>query len=320
VVNKLNKYLKEYKWSNIFAMIRNLKLDPNICTDDFHHRLVIITGATSGIGYATARKYASHGADILCINRNEKNSKELCESLASEFGSKCSYLIADFSKLSEVHTVAKQLAILDRNIDVLIHNAGVYITSKTFTEDNIETVFQTNYLSAFILNYYLREKLKNQKSGRLLFVNSEAHRFAVFGLYLDDLCWNKHHYSGLKSYGAAKMAQLLSMIKFNEYFQGTGITVNAMHPGNVKTNSGQNNGDGYKFLKRVLVDSTARSADISAEALYYLGVSAELEAISGRFFNLTTEEEPAPPALDKDAAEKLWMISLELGGFNGNWK
>jgi retinol dehydrogenase 13 len=299
-------------------MIRNLKLDPKICADDFHHRLVVITGATSGIGYATARKYASHGADILCINRNEKSSKELCKILTSEFDAQCSYLIADFSKLSDVHAVAKQLSCLDRNIDVFIHNAGVYITNKTLTEDNIETVFQTNYLSAFVLNYTLREKLKIQKNGRVLFVNSEAHRFAVAGLHLDDLTWNKQHYSGLKSYAAAKMAQLLSMIKFDEYFQGTGITVNAMHPGNVRTNSGQNNGAGYKFLKRILVDRTAKSADISAHALYFLGVSPELEGISGKFFNLTTEEEPAPPALDKDAAEKLWMISLGLGGFNGN--
>jgi NAD(P)-dependent dehydrogenase (short-subunit alcohol dehydrogenase family) len=314
----LKKYLKDYQWSNVFAMIRNLKLDPKICTHDFYHRLVVITGATSGIGYATARKYASHGADILCINRNEKNSKDLCETLASVFETKCSYLIADFSKLAEVHAVAKQLSFLNRNIDVFIHNAGVYITNKTLTEDNIEAVFQTNYLSTFILNYILREKLKNQKTGRILFVNSEAYRFAVTGLHLDDLSWNKHHYSGLKSYGAAKLAQLLSMIKFNDCFQGTGITVNAMHPGNVRTNSGQNNGEIYKILKHVFVDRTARSADISAEALYYLGVSPELEGISGKFFNLTTEEEPAPPALDKDAAEKLWMISLELGGFNGD--
>lgn len=318
--DELKKYLKEYKWSNVFAMIRNLNLDPKVCTDDFHHRLVVITGATSGVGYATARKYASHGADILCVNRSEKKSKELCETFAGEFKSKCSYLIADFSKLSDVHGVAKQLSCLDRNIDVFIHNAGVYITDKTLTEDNIETVFQTNYLSTFILNYSLREKLKNQKNGRILFVNSEAYRFAVSGLHLDDLSWNKNQYSGLKSYAASKMAQLLSMIKFNEYFQGTRITVNAMHPGNVKTNSGQNNGGGYKFFKRVFVDRTARSADISAEALYYLGVSPELETVSGRFFNLTTEEEPAPPALDKDAAEKLWMISLELGGFNGKRK
>lgn len=114
------------------------------------------------------------------------------------------------------------------------------------------------------------------------------------------------------------MAQLLSLIKLKECFQGTRITVNAMHPGNVRTKSGHNNGKVYQFLKRAFVDSTARSADISAEALYYLGVSAEVEGKSGNFFNLTTEEEPAPPALDKDAAEELWKISLELGGFHGN--
>jgi NAD(P)-dependent dehydrogenase (short-subunit alcohol dehydrogenase family) len=144
-------------------------------------------------------------------------------------------------------------------------------------------------------------------------VNSEAHQFAVWGLYLDDLAWEKHRYSGLRSYGAAKMAQLQSMIKFNEYFTGTGVTMNAMHPGNVKTNSGQNNGQIYKFFKKMLVDRTARSAEISAEALYYLGVSRELDNVSGKFFNLTTLEEPAPPALDRDAANELWVLSHKLG-------
>jgi NAD(P)-dependent dehydrogenase (short-subunit alcohol dehydrogenase family) len=133
---------------------------------------------------------------------------------------------------------------------------------------------------------------------------------------LDDLSWDKHHYSGLKSYGAAKMAQLLSMIKLNEYFSGTGVTINAMHPGNVKTNSGQNNGIVYKLSKRIFIDRTAKQAEVSAEALYYLGVSSELENVSGKFFNLTTEEEPAPPALDKEAAEELWEISKKLGRLN----
>lgn len=316
----MKTYWNEYRWSNIFAMIRNMKFDPKTCSDDFHHRLVVITGATSGIGYATARKYAAHGADILCVNRSEKKSAELCETLSQEFGANCSYLIADFSKLSDVHAVAKQLSALDRTIDVLIHNAGVYITSRTLTEDHLETVFQTNYLSTFILNYCLRDKLKQQNSGRLLFVNSEAHRFAVSGLNLEDLSWEKQRYTGWKSYGAAKMAQLLSMIKFKQDFEGTAVTVNAMHPGNVRTNSGQNNGQVYKFFKRVFVDRGARSADLSAEALYYLGVSAELDGVSGKFFNLTTIEEPAPPALDQDAAEALWNISLELGGLHGTWK
>lgn len=308
------KYLKEYQWSNIFAMLRNLKAKPEICTTDFNNRLVVITGATSGIGLVTAKKYASHGADILCINRNEQKSKELCETLNHNFNVDCSYLLADFSSISAVHQVGKQLAQLDRDIDVLIHNVGTYMTEKTFTGDNLETVFQTNYLSSFILNNYIKEKLKEQASGRIIFVNSEAHRFAVWGLYLDDLAWEKHGYSGLKSYGAAKMAQLLSMIKLDEYFAGTGVTVNAMHPGNVKTNSGQNNGPIYKLFKKTVVDRGALEAEVSAEALYYLGVSRNLANTSGKFFNFTTIEEPAPPALDKEAADELWQLSLELGG------
>jgi len=310
----MNKYFKQYKWSNIFAMLRNQKRDPEICTSDFRNRLVIITGATSGIGYDAAKKYASHGADILSINRNEEKSKELCKTIKDLYDVDCSYMIADFSKLDDVHKVAKKLASLDRKIDVLIHNAGLFVTKKTFTADNLEKTFQVNYLSSFILNYYSKEKFIEQDSGRIIFVNSEAHRFAVWGLHLDDLEWNKHSYSGLKSYGVAKSAQLLSMIKFNEFFSDSGVTINAMHPGNVKTNSGKENGKFYKLRKKLFVDRKARPIEISSESLYYLGVSKKVENISGKFFNLTTEEVPAPPALDREEAEKLWLLSLELGG------
>jgi len=192
----MNHYFKEYKWANIVTMLRNSKSDPEISTDDFQNRLVVITGATSGIGYVTAKKYASQGADILCINRNEKKSKELCATLESLFNIKCTYMIADFSRLKEVHDVAQRLFELDTDIDVLIHNAGVFNTEKSFTTDNLEMVFQVNYLSSFILNYYLKEKFLNQKHGRILFVNSEAYRFAAWGLHLDDLSWDKHRYSG----------------------------------------------------------------------------------------------------------------------------
>jgi retinol dehydrogenase 13 len=87
-----------------------------------------------------------------------------------------------------------------------------------------------------------------------------------------------------------------------------------MHPGNVKTNSGQNNGRLYKIFKKIVVDTTSKPLEISAESLYYLGVSRKVENITGKFFNLTTEEEPAPPALDREAAEKLWVLSHQLGG------
>ena len=314
----MNRYRKDYKWSNIFTMVRNLQSNPAICTDDFSNRLVVITGATSGIGQAAAHKFAAHGADLLLINRNRQKSDDLCDSLKKAFDANCDYILADFSKLSDIHAAAKRLATLDRKIDVLIHNAGVYITDRTFTQDNIETVFQTNYLSTFIINHYLQEKLSSQRSGRILFVNSEAYRFAAFGLNLDDLTWEKHRYSGIKSYGAAKLAQLLSMLKFSDYFSNSGVTINAMHPGNVQTSSGQNNNAIYKFLKRVFIDSSARPISVPADSLYYLGVSKELDQVTGKFFNLTTEEEPAPPALDRLAAEELWNISLKLSGVYEN--
>ena len=314
----MTHYLKEYKWSNIFALVRNSKLDPKHCPNDFKGRLVVITGATSGIGFATAEKFASRGADLILVNRNETRSIEVCDHLRSRYHVNCEYLLADFSRLLDVHAAGKKLAGLDRDIDVLIHNAGNYLVEKTITADRLEAVFQTNYLSTFILNYTLREKLLHQKSGRILFINSEAHRFAVLGMDMQDLNWERHSYSGAKSYGTAKLAQLLSMLKFADYFSGSGITINAMHPGNVKTNSGQSNNAFYRFFKKLFVDSSARPIEISTEAIYYLCVSEDVEKVSGKFFNLTTEEIPAPPALDRVQAEKLWETSLLIGGFNGN--
>jgi retinol dehydrogenase 13 len=309
----LNKYLKEYKWSNIRAMGRNNKASPNECGEDFGGRLVLITGATSGIGYCAAREYAAHGANLLCINRNEEKSMVLCEEIRQEFGVACDYKIADFARISDLRKVARELLASDMEIDVLIHNAGIYSTKMLLTEDDNELVFQVIYLGSFILTYMLKEKLKIQDKARIIFVNSEGHRFAVFGLRLDDLKWQNHHYSGLKGYGAAKTAQILSMIKFDEFFKDSGVTINAMHPGNVITNMGENNGKIYRFWKHNFINRSANSPEISSKALYYLGVSKDMEGVSGKFFNLTTEEEPAPPALDGEVAEELWETSIKLG-------
>lgn len=310
---KFAKYFKEYEWSNISAMIRNNRSDPKICSEDFKNKLVVITGATSGIGYHTARKYASQGANLLCINRNLQKSEALCKEIKNEFGVNCEYKIADLSNLGDVHRVSEELSKLDKPIDVLIHNAGVYLTKRELTCDGLEKVFVIQYLSSFIINFILEKKLKSQERARIIMVNSEGHRFAAWGLHLDDLSWERHRYSGLKSYGSAKLAQLLSMIVFNERFQNTGVSINAMHPGAVKTETGQENGAFYKWYKRNFIDKTLKSPEISAEALYYLGVSKDVENVSGKFFNLTTQEEPAPPALDKEVAYELWERSLVAG-------
>jgi retinol dehydrogenase 13 len=314
---KFAKYFREYEWSNISAMIRNNRLDPKICTEHANNKLVVITGATSGIGYYTARKYASHGANLLCINRNLEKSETLCQEIKNDFGVNCEYKIADLSNIHNIHRVADELSKLERPIDVLIHNAGVYLTKRESTSEGIEKVFVIQYLASFIINYKLMEKLKSQENTRIILVNSEGHRFAAWGLRLDDLNWEKRRYSGLKSYGSAKLAQLLSMMIFDEHFQKSGVSINAMHPGAVKTDTGQENGPAYRWYKRNIIDKGLRTPEISAEALYYLGVSKEVEGISGKFFNLTTLEEPAPPALDKDVAYELWERSRELAGLYG---
>jgi len=106
------------------------------------------------------------------------------------------------------------------------------------------------------------------------------------------------------------------MIKFDEYFRGSGVTINAMHPGAVKTATGQDNGPLYKWFKKNVLDKALNPVSVAAEALYYLGVSEALETVSGEFFNLTTLEEPAPPALDVENARVLWEISLKMGNLN----
>lgn len=312
---KFFKYFNEYQWSNILEMIRNNRLDPKICTEDFKNKLVVITGATSGIGYSTARKYAAHGANLLCINRNIQKSENLCKEIVREFGVQCNYKIADLSSLDDINRVATELATMDTPIDVLIHNAGIYLTKKELTSDGLEKLLVVHYLSTFIINYRLMDKLKSQPKARIIMVGSEGHRFAAWGLNLDDLSWNKRKYSGLKSYGSAKTAQLLSMLIFDKHFENTGVKINTMHPGAVKTETGQENGPVYRWFKRNFFDKTLKSPEISAEALYYLGVSKEMEDISGKFFNLTTLEIPAPPALDIEVAYELWDKSLELAGF-----
>ena len=313
---KFRKYFKEYRLSNVWAMIKNNSQSPLICSDDCKGKLVVITGATSGIGYAAAKKFASKGADLICINRNKERSEALKHEIEGAYKVKCDYILADFSSMEDTHKAAHRLLEMEKPIDIIIHNAGIYLTKRQITSTGIEKVFMVNYLSSFIMNYSLKDKLKSQGKCRIILVNSEGHRFVAWGMRFDDLDWSKRRYSGLKSYGTAKLAELLTMIKFDEYFRGSGVTINAMHPGAVKTATGQDNGPLYKWFKKNVLDKTLNPVSVAAEAIYYLGVSEDLETCSGEFFNLTTLEEPAPPALDVENASVLWEISLKMGNLN----
>jgi short-subunit dehydrogenase len=311
---KTIQYIRQYKWSNVFAMIRNNYREAKICTDDFKNKLVVITGATSGIGLVTAHKYASMGANLLCVNRSIEKSEKLKQDIETTYGVACNFIIADLSSMEQSFQVANELKLLENPIDVLIHNAGVFLTKRELTPEGFEKVLAIHYLSSFVINYKLMDKLKSQQKARIIMVGSEGHRFAAWGLNINDLNWEKHRYSGLGSYGSVKLAQLLSMLVFVDKFKNTGVSINTMHPGAVKSESGKTNGWFYKWYKKNVIDRTLKSADCSAEALYYLGVSPEIEGKSGNFYNLTTLEEPAPPALDKDVALELWQKTLEMTG------
>ena len=309
---KFGKYFREYKVGNVLAMIKNNGRPPRLCEERADGKLAAITGATAGIGLAAARKFAAMGADLVLVNRNREKSDALKQELEAAYGIRCDIILADLSCMDDTRRAAEELLALGRPIDVLVHNAGIYLTKRQLTEEGIEKVFMVNYLSSFIMNHLLKATLKDQGRCRILLVCSEGHRFAAWGLRLDDLSFEKSRYAGLKSYGTAKLAQLLSMRKFDAYFRGSGVTINAMHPGAVKTETGQDNGRLYKWFKRNSLDKALKPASIAGEALYTLGISRDLEGVSGKFFNLTTLEEPAPPALDDDTAGRLWAASLDL--------
>jgi short-subunit dehydrogenase len=310
--SKIKKYWPKYKVSNITEMIMNSFKKPKVCKEHWSG-LVVITGATSGIGYYTARKYASMGAKVLMINRDIKKSEKVAEEIKKDFGSEISYLIADLSRIDEMHRIGNALYKMEEPIDILIHNAGIYLKRKTMSADGIETTFAVNYLAPFVITYLLRDKFASQGRGRVIFVSSEGYRFAVWGLNLSDLSFDHSRYSGLKAYGSSKLAQVLSMMIFNDYFKEYGVTLNAMHPGMVRTATGRDNGPVYLWFKHNVLDKLSDSPEVAAQAIYYLGVSKDLEAVSSKFFNLTTVEDMAPTAIDREEALKLWDISLKLG-------
>lgn len=312
------KYFKQYEVSQIMAMVRNSKKNPLICNDRFENKLLVITGATSGIGKYTAMKYAAMGADLLCINRNEEKSASLKADIESSYPITCEYLIADLGKLKDIHQVADKLATMDRPIDVIIHNAGLTLSKQQLSEEGFDVVFVVQYLASFIINYKLIGKLKSQASARIIMNNSEGHRFAPWGLRLDDLNFKKRRYTGLKAYGSAKLAQLLSMHIFDAKLEGSNVTINSMHPGAVHSATGKDNGPVYKWYKRNVLNKMLRPTTIASDSLYYLGVSKDLAGLSGKFFNLTSKELPSPPAWDIDEAQKLWELSLELSKLHEN--
>jgi len=292
--------------------IENARLPQKTTQARMDGKLCVLTGATSGVGYQAARRLAQGGASLVLVCRDPQKAALVQSELQHTYGNQVNVLQADFSCLDEVRKTAMGILASYPHIDVLINNAGLHNTQRTLTYEGFETVFCVNHLASFLLTRLLLDRMVASAPSRILQVNSQGHRFG--GLDLTDLTWQRRRYHGLQGYGASKVAQLLTVWELAERLQGTGVTINAMHPGEVRTKIGMNNGPVYRFYQRYLIGWMLKNPIISGEAIYYLVAAPEMAGVSGRFFNQTIDEKPAMHALDRELSKHVWMISEQATG------
>ncbi len=272
----------------------------------------VVSGSTSGVGLEAVKRLARGNAHIVMLCRNAEKAESVREQLLAQSPVQIDIVTADFSDLEQVRRVAATLLSSYPRIDVLINSAGLFSTARTLTRGGFETVFCVNHLAPFLLTHLLFERLRQSAPARIIQVNSEGHRFG--GLDLADLNWEHRRYNGYRSYGASKIAQLLTTWEFADRLEGTGVTINAMHPGDVRTNIGNNNGPLYRWFQRIFIGPMLKDPAISGEALYTLAAAPELADVSGRFFHLTVDEIPAAHAMDRQLGRQVWDVSMQLTG------
>ncbi|MGL4623344.1 MAG: SDR family NAD(P)-dependent oxidoreductase [Culicoidibacterales bacterium] len=281
-------------------------------------KICVITGATSGVGYQAAAALAAKGATLVLVARNEAKVQAVKQEFEQLYGNPVDYVLADFTDLDQVKAAGAEILQRYPRIDVLINSAGIYTTKKSYNHEGIELVFCVNHMAAFVLTQLLKERLIASAPARIIQINSEGHRFN--GLNTNDLNWHKRIYTGLRGYGAAKTAQLLTVWQFATELNGTGVTINAMHPGAVKTNIGENNGRLYRWFLHHVTWKFLQDPKVAGEAIYYLATAPELAETTGKFFNLTIEEKPAKHAYNINKQRIMWEKSLAIGGFQSEIK
>lgn len=301
---------KKFEFPPELDFIRAGRLPQKVSTESMDGKICVITGSTSGVGYQAALRLAKAGAQLVMIVRNKEKAEQLCAKIRSFSTYESDYFLADFANLKEVRKATEAILAKYPKIDVLINNAGIHLTTRQLTTEGNETVFAVNHLASFLVTSLLLKRMVESAPSRIIQVNSEGHRFN--GLDINDLNWEKRSYGGYGSYGASKTAQLMTVWELNDLLQGKGVTINAMHPGAVKSNIGSYNGKFYNWFSKYIMQPMLKKPEISGEAIYYLASSRELESVSGKFFNLTNEEIPAPHARNREVGKQIFELSKKL--------
>ncbi len=274
-----------------------------------HDKVVVITGATSGIGEVTARRLAEMGARLVLVARDKGRGEAALSRLrAGETDRGHTIHYADLSRISEMKRLAAEIAAAEPRIDVLINNAGALFGSRQVTEDDLERTFAVNHLAYFVLTMGLQQRLIAGSPARIVNTASDAHR----GCKLDfgDL-QSTRGYSGFKVYGRSKLCNILFTRELARRWRGQGVTANCLHPGFVATRFGDGSGGMLSRAVRV-AKIFAISPEEGAQTIVYLASSPDVADVSGEYFYKCRRATPTQEARDDSAAERLWIESARL--------
>ena len=274
-------------------------------------KTILVTGATDGIGLETAKVLAVLGHRVLLHGRDEEKGRAAIAAIKQHAPhSELRFLKADLASLGQVRQLAAQVMVEVPRLDVLVNNAGCSFFTRRDSVDGYEATFAVNHLAPFLLTNLLLDKLRASAPARIVNVASAAHRYAH--LDFDDLM-SKRRYRVMQVYGCSKLANILFTRELARRLSGSGITVNALHPGVVRTHIGQ-----YNWFSRIVgflvMQAIAIPASEGAKTSIYLATAPDVEGRTGGYYKECQLTEPKPQASNDAAAAKLWEVSARLTG------
>ena len=263
-------------------------------------KVCVVTGATSGIGKATAQGLANAGATVVLVCRDRGRGEATAADIAAQTGNRPDLVLGDLAELAQVRVVAAELKSRYPAIHVLINNAGVMLESRQLSPDGHELQFAVNHLAPFLLTQLLKEPLVAGAPSRVINVASQVHTSG--SMDFEDLGW-RAKYSMFKAYGRSKLANIMFTYDLAERWRDLGITVNALHPGVIATNLGGM----PKFMKLFLP-----KAEKGARTSLYLATSADVAGVTGKYFKNCKEAKSSAESHDRGIRQRLWKITTEL--------
>jgi NAD(P)-dependent dehydrogenase (short-subunit alcohol dehydrogenase family) len=274
-------------------------------------KVVVITGATSGIGLVAAEKLAGMGARLVLVARDRARGEETLAKLrAAGSGAAHSVHYGDLSTIAEMKRVTGEVAAAEPRVDVLINNAGALFSSRQVTADGLEMTFATNHMSYFVVTLGLAERLRATPGARVINTSSHAHK----GRHLDfDDLQSAKDYRGFPVYGRSKLCNILFTRELATRWTDTGVTANSLHPGFVATRFGDSSGGFFQHGIQV-AKLFAISPEKGAETIIYLATSDDVAKVTGKYFYKCRAVDPTSDAQDDAAARRLWEESARFAG------